>query len=110
MGRETKFGLLVGLVFIVLFGVILSGHANLSATDHAVMPTGESQAHATRAQTLHGTVDPFVQDAPLDVSGNPAPVGPAEEPLPAPSGSGGRYAAGVGDGYHGDPGLRPRHR
>ena len=85
MGRETKFGLLVGLVFIVLFGVILSGRAGSSTTDHAVMPTGESQAHATRAQSLHGTVDPFVHDAPLDVSGNPVPVGPVEEPLPAPS-------------------------
>ena len=85
MGRETKFGLLVGLVFIILFGVILSSHANSLTTDHAVMPTGESQAHATRAQSLHGTVDPFVQEAPLDVGGNPAPVGPVEEPLPAPS-------------------------
>ena len=84
VGRETKFGLLVGLVFIILFGVILSSRAGSSTTDHAVLPTGESQAHATRVQSLHTAVDPFAQEGTLDVRGT-APVEVAEESLPAPS-------------------------
>jgi nucleoid-associated protein YgaU len=86
VGRETKFGLLVGLVFIVLFGVILSGRAGSSTSDHAVMPTGESQFHAERAQTMHSTVDPFVADSPLDMSSGTTGVPVvAEESLPAPA-------------------------
>lgn len=87
MGRETKFGLLVGLAFIILFGVILSGRASSTTSDHAALPAGESVAHAARTQTLRGTVDPFVADGTLNVRGSdgvaPAPES-AEEALPAP--------------------------
>jgi len=88
VGRETKFGLLVGVVFIVLFGVILSGRAGSSVSEHAAMPTGEVQRHHTAVQTLNQTVDPFVQDAASDVKGNDlAAKEPVEEPLPAPKGA-----------------------
>jgi nucleoid-associated protein YgaU len=82
MGRETKFGLLIGLGFIVLFGVILSGRAGSTTTDHAILPTGETQVHATRVQSLHNTVDPFAVQT-LDVGGTPVAETP-EEPMPGP--------------------------
>ena len=90
VGRETKFGLLIGLVFIILFGVILSSRAGSAAPEHAVLPTGESQVHATSLETVNRTVDPFKADAALDMNGQGAAVqvryeGPAEEPLPAPA-------------------------
>ena len=89
MGRETKFGLLIGLVFIILFGVILSSRAGSSAPEHAALPTGESLAHATRLETVNRTVDPFKADGALDMNGQDLVIqvrseGPAEEPLPAP--------------------------
>ena len=103
VGRETKFGLLVGLVFIVLFGVILSGRAGLSMSDHAVLPTGESTKYRTTAEALSRNVDPFLAQTPLVVGGtgssavaqaasaavvqDTAAAAPAavEEPLPAPA-------------------------
>ena len=90
MGRETKFGLLVGVVFIVLFGIILSGRAGSSVSEHAALPTGESIGHRTMVQALRQPVDPFVEESgPLVVGQGPpgqppGPVVPAEEPLPAP--------------------------
>lgn len=88
MGRETKVGLLVGLVFIVLFGVILSGRAGTMAPEHAVLPTGESQSHRTSVETLGRTVDPFGKGESLEVQGPDAGLArkpePVEEPLPAP--------------------------
>jgi len=89
VGRETKFGLLIGLVFIILFGVILSSRAGSSAPEHAALPTGESLAHATRLETVNRTVDPFKADGALDMNGQDLVIqvrseGPAEEPLPAP--------------------------
>ena len=103
VGRETKFGLLVGLVFIVLFGVILSGRAGLSMSDHAVLPTGESTKYRTTAEALSRNVDPFLVQTPLVVGGtgssavtqaasaavvqDTAAAAPAavEESLPAPA-------------------------
>ena len=90
MGRETKFGLLIGLVFIILFGVILSSRAGSSAPEHAALPTGESLAHATRLETVNRTVDPFKADGALDMNDQDQVIqvrseGPAEEPLPAPA-------------------------
>jgi len=86
---------LIGLVFIVLFGVILSSRAGSSAPEHAALPTGESLAHATRLETVNRTVDPFKADGALDISaqegnkqGAVIPVrsdGPVEESLPAPA-------------------------
>ena len=89
MGRETKFGLLVGLVFIVLFGVILMGRANTSTEDHATLPTGESRGHEAMAHALNRNVDPFMGGgASLDTgAGRPTPAGSAVEPVsptPAP--------------------------
>ncbi|HUU31169.1 MAG TPA: LysM peptidoglycan-binding domain-containing protein [Phycisphaerae bacterium] len=99
MGRETKFGLLVGLVFIVLFGVILSGRAGLSMSDHAVLPTGESTKYRTTAEALSRNVDPFLVQTPLVVGGTGSSAvaqasssavvqdtaAAVEEPLPAPA-------------------------
>jgi nucleoid-associated protein YgaU len=80
---------LIGLVFIILFGVILSSRAGSSAPEHAALPMGESLAHATRLETVNRTVDPFKADGALDMNGQDLVIqvrseGPAEEPLPAP--------------------------
>ena len=91
MARETKLGLLVGLTFIVLFGVILGDRASSPAAGHALLPTGESEGHRTLARTDGRVVEPVAGDPTLVVPG-PAvtPVAekvapPAEESLPAPS-------------------------
>jgi len=62
VSRETKWGLLIGLVFIVLFGVILSGRLS-AVSEHAPMPVGQSQDHATKLRAIHTNVDPFAKDA-----------------------------------------------
>jgi len=91
VARETKLGLLVGLAFIVLFGVILSDRASSPAAGHAVLPTGESEGHRTLARTDGRVVEPAAGDPTLIVPGpSPTPVAeraaqPAEESLPAPS-------------------------
>jgi hypothetical protein len=91
--RETKFGLLVGLVFICLFGVILSGRANSSVQEHAAMPVGQSQDHVTKFKAITSNVDPFVKNAstegaapesPLVADARDVAAPPAEEALPAP--------------------------
>jgi nucleoid-associated protein YgaU len=69
VGRETKFGLVVGLAFIVLFGIILSSRAATTSSEHAVLPTGESVAHASRVQALRGPIDPLAGETALDVRG-----------------------------------------
>lgn len=91
MARETKLGLLVGLAFIVLFGVILSDRASSPAAGHAILPTGGVDGHRTLARTDGRVVEPVSGDATLVVPGPvPTPVAekvapPAEESLPAPS-------------------------
>jgi len=96
--REARYGLLVGLVFIVLFGLILSSRAGSAVPEHAVLPTGESLRHRTGVETLTRTVDPFPGERALDVGAAETPVAavpqpasveatagrPAEERLPAP--------------------------
>ena len=93
VSRETKFGLLVGLAFICLFGVILSGRARLSVQEHAAMPVGESQDHATKFKAINSNVDPFGKNGPEDgaapgyamvANAKGVALPPAEEPLPAP--------------------------
>jgi nucleoid-associated protein YgaU len=93
--RETKFGLLVGLIFICLFGVILSGRARSSVQEHAAMPVGQSQDHVTKFKAINSNVDPFVKNAaPEGAPPESAIVAdardvakpPAEEPMPAPQG------------------------
>jgi nucleoid-associated protein YgaU len=82
VGRETKFGLLVGVVFIVLFGVILSSRAGSPAGDHAVLPTGESKGHAEMARTMNRSVNPFMEETlSLDKS---APVVPGDRSTVVP--------------------------
>ncbi len=100
MGRETKVGLIVGLGFIVLFGVILSSRAGTQG--NADLPTGESLTHRTMAKSLGRDVDPFLKDSPIELPKEPAPggdvpgggrtetvegpAGPVEEPMRAPDG------------------------
>jgi len=97
VGRETKIGLLVGVVFIGLFGLILGGRAGSAAEEHAPLPVGKSEGHRTLAQTIHRTIDPFAQDRTLVIDGPdtaPSPDGavsgevslPAPEPLPSEEG------------------------
>ncbi len=69
VGRETKVGLLVGIIFIGLFGLILGGRVGSAAQEHAALPTGESKVHGTLAQTIHRTIDPFAQEGTLDIHG-----------------------------------------
>ena len=89
MGRETKVGLLVGIIFIGLFGLILGGRAGSAAQEHAALPVGESKVHGALAQTIHRTIDPFAQDGPLDIHGPDTPpasddVVTGDESLPVP--------------------------
>jgi len=100
VGRETKVGLIVGLGFIVLFGVILSSRAGTQS--NADLPTGESLTHRTIAKTLGRDVDPFLKDSPIELPKETAPggnvpggartetvegpVAPVEEPMRAPDG------------------------
>ena len=91
MGKETKFGLLVGLVFIILFGVILGGRVGSAAGDHAPLPVGDSGDHQVLVDTLLGSDDPLGPDGPSLAIDDPSPVrteqpaaDPAEEPMPAP--------------------------
>ena len=94
MTRETKFGLLVGLIFIVLFGVILSGRAGSSVQEHAAMPTGGSGEHVTKLKAIHSNVDPFGKSGTPEGAASPDSAmladakdvakSPAEEPMPAP--------------------------
>ncbi len=70
VGRETKVGLLVGIIFIGLFGLILGGRAGSATQEHAALPVGESKVHGAMARTIHRTIDPFAQDETLDIHGS----------------------------------------
>ena len=89
MGRETKVGLLVGVVFIGLFGLILGGRAGSAAQEHAPLPVGGSEGHRAVAEGIHRTRDPFGGDGRLEMPGavstpvSDAP-GTGDERLPAP--------------------------
>lgn len=92
MTRETKLGLLIGLAFIVLFGVILSGRL-ATVSGHATMPVGQSQDHLTKYKAIHTNVDPFGRnDSPASPGGDSRLVAdardavapPAEEAMRAP--------------------------
>jgi nucleoid-associated protein YgaU len=90
VSRETKVGLLVGLIFIGLFGLILSFRTGSEPAGHANLPVGESQKYRTMARAVRHDVDPFIEHSVLDI----APAGPreqgpevreaVEERLPAP--------------------------
>ena len=90
MSRETKVGLLVGLIFIGLFGLILSFRAGSEVVGHANLPVGDSQKYRTMARALRHDVDPFIEHSVLDIApACPRQEGPAareavEERLPAP--------------------------
>ena len=75
MSRETKVGLLVGLIFIGLFGLILSLRAGSEPVGHANLPVGESQKYRTMARAVRHDVDPFIEHSVLDI----APAGPREQ-------------------------------
>ncbi|MDK1032014.1 MAG: hypothetical protein QGD94_08420, partial [Planctomycetia bacterium] len=61
MARETKIGLLVGLAFIVLFGIILSGRDATQVTDPAYGPAGSGDIHKVigRESKAEDGADPF---------------------------------------------------
>jgi nucleoid-associated protein YgaU len=90
VSRETKVGLLIGVIFIGLFGLILSLRAGSETVGHANLPVGESQKYRTMARAVRHDVDPFIEHSVLDI----APAGPRgegpevrearEERLPAP--------------------------
>jgi len=87
VSRETKVGLLVGLIFIGLFGLILSFRAGSEAVGHANLPIGESQKHRTMARAVRHDVDPFIEHSVLEISGTgglAAGRETREERLPAP--------------------------
>jgi nucleoid-associated protein YgaU len=87
VSRETKVGLLVGLVFIGLFGLILSLRAGSEAVGHANLPVGESQKYRTMARAVRHDVDPFIEHSVLEISGTAGLKGgreAMEERLPAP--------------------------
>lgn len=87
MGRETKLGLLVGLAFIVLFGLILSVRGGTEPVKHAALPTGESRGHVTMVRSILMDVDPFVEQGVLEVGDSEPAAAEAqgpEEPMPAP--------------------------
>jgi len=87
VSRETKVGLLVGLIFIGLFGLILSLRAGREAVGHANLPVGESQKYRTMARAVRHDVDPFIEHSVLEISGTGGLEGgreALEERLPAP--------------------------
>jgi len=90
VSHETKVGLLVGLIFIGLFGLILSLRAGSEVVGHANLPVGESQKYRTMVRALRHNVDPFIEHSVLDIApAGPRQEGPAareavEERLPAP--------------------------
>ena len=78
-------GLIVGLAFIGLFGLILSLRAG---SEHARFPTGESRKFRALARTLREEVDPFLESSVLEIGGSPPAQMVAEtreEPMPAPA-------------------------
>lgn len=82
MGTETKFGLLVGVIFIVLFGFILAGRAGSTADmpPHALLPVGGAVLHETLVQAGRGPSAPYTLVVPTPVT---EAVSPPEESLPA---------------------------
>jgi nucleoid-associated protein YgaU len=87
VSRETKVGLLVGLIFIGLFGLILSLRTGSEAVGHANLPVGESQKYRTMARAVRHDVDPFLSHSVLEISGTGGLEGgreALEERLPAP--------------------------
>jgi len=95
VGNETKLGLLVGLVFIVLFGVILGSRVGASGGDHAPLPVGASRGHRLFTEVLGGQpLDPLGGARPLVIehpapppAGEAEPAAPesVETPMPAPA-------------------------
>jgi len=86
VGKETKFGLLVGVIFIVLFGVILGGRVGSAANEHALLPVGDSRGYEVLVDAIGETVDPFAEGGRPLMIDDPATDGaaPDEEPMRAP--------------------------
>jgi nucleoid-associated protein YgaU len=66
VSRETKVGLIVGLAFILLFGIILSSRAGTQAT--ADLPSGTSQKHQLAVQSLEHDVNLFAGQDTLEIA------------------------------------------
>jgi len=85
VGNETKVGLLVGLVFIVLFGVILGSRVGASGGDHAPLPVGTSRGHRLFTEVLGGRpIDPLGGAQPLVIEHPSPPTPEAEDAAPEP--------------------------
>ena len=93
MSRETKFGLLIGLAFICLFGIILSSRVGAVVQEHAAMPIGQSQDHVTKIKAINSNVDLFgkngtqegaTPESAMVADARDVATPPAEESLPAP--------------------------
>jgi len=91
VSRETKVGLIVGLAFILLFGIILSSRAGTQAT--ADLPSGTSQKHDLVVRSLEHDVHMFSNQSLLEIAkegeaGKTELAGdtvlPRDEPLRAP--------------------------
>lgn len=100
MTRETKIGLLVGLVFIILFGLILSDRTNSlqeqAAETVPVLNNGNPLGGPPRASAIepsHGNIVPAAQ-------GLRAPDNSTVIPPAPPAGSGN---TGTGEAYFPDP-------
>lgn len=88
--RESKLGLLVGLAFIVMFGVILSDRASSPAQGHAALPVGESDGLRALTRGADQGAAPAPADPALAVPAAGAAmateqVAPPEEQVPAPA-------------------------
>ena len=87
MNKETKVGLLVGLSFIVLFGVILSNQAPDIVAPAEKPLVAPARAHRTDAQVVrqieNSPPPPEPVDVVADLTQEPAPAAPEQAPKTA---------------------------
>src|ERR1700761_5871114 len=105
MTRETKIGLLVGLAFIIVIGILLSDHIN-SSSDPAPAAMGKAYDEVTRSVGApdlrnQGSVTMVTPPQPI-IPSNPVPV--TRDPLPPQSN--GSSVIQIGPGM--DPSQFPR--
>src|SRR4051794_10488307 len=83
MTRETKIGLLVGLAFIIVIGILLSDHLT-SSTEPPQATLANAGNNVRSAVTTPGsgstTVTPLVQPAPVTLSSTVPPRGSGSTP------------------------------
>ena len=92
MTRETRIGLLVGLLFIIMFGLVLSGLTNSNAPAPAVAPGNVA------GNTAPGDVRDLVYVPTMDADRHPVPSAasvPATQPAPAADAADGRVTVAM---------------